>query len=236
MSPTLRRLTILGLLLVAALFVGLGYWQVGRLSERRAANQAALAARAKPLVQLDGREAGPANEMIGRWVEAVGVYDHDHEIVLRGKSFEGSPGVHLVTPLRQAASDTAVLVLRGFVPAPDAVRATIDPLRERGEVRVFGVAAPIGSGGGQPVDHAGRTTWARLDLEALRAQLPYPLSPVVVQQTPDSSLPTSPRRLAPPPPSDGPHLNYAIQWFLFAGMTAAFAVLVVGRTGNPLGR
>jgi cytochrome oxidase assembly protein ShyY1 len=34
-------------------------------------------------------------------------------------------------------------------------------------------------------------------------------------------------------PSEGPHLNYAIQWFLFAAMAAAFAVLVVGRTGGP---
>jgi cytochrome oxidase assembly protein ShyY1 len=30
---------------------------------------------------------------------------------------------------------------------------------------------------------------------------------------------------------EGPHLSYAIQWFLFAGLAAAFAVLVVGRMG-----
>jgi surfeit locus 1 family protein len=236
MSPTTRRIAIAGLLLIAALFVRLGFWQVTRLSERRAANQAALAARAKPLLQLGARGSGDAEDPTGRWVEAVGVYDHAHEVVLRGQSFEGSPGVQLVTPLRQAASDTAVLVLRGFLPAPDAVRVTTDSLVERGVVRVRGLAAPIGSGGGQPVDHADRTTWARLDLEALRKRLPYPLSPVVVRQTPDSSLPPSPRRLAPPQPSDGPHLNYAIQWFLFAAMAVAFAVLVVGRTKTPTRR
>jgi surfeit locus 1 family protein len=227
---------MVGLLLSAALFVRLGFWQVTRLSERRAANQAALAARAKPVLQLVARGSGEAQDPAGRWVEAAGVYDHEHEVVLRGQSFEGSPGVHLVTPLRQAASDTAVLVLRGFVPTPDAVRVPTDSLVERGVVRVRGLAAAIGSGGGQPVDHAGRTTWARLDLEALRQRLPYPLSPVVVRQTPDSSLPPSPRRLAPPQPSDGPHLYYAIQWFLFAGMAVAFAVLVVGRTKNPTRR
>jgi cytochrome oxidase assembly protein ShyY1 len=41
-----------------------------------------------------------------------------------------------------------------------------------------------------------------------------------------------PRRLEPPPVDEGPHLSYAIQWFLFAGLAAAFAVLVVGRTGD----
>ena len=107
---------------------------------------------------------------------------------------------------------------------------TLDSLVEPGTVRVRGLATPIGSGGGQPLEHAGRTTWARLDLDALRERLPYPLLPVVVRQTPDSSLPRSPRRLPAPELDDGPHLNYAIQWFLFAGMAVAFAVLVVGRT------
>jgi surfeit locus 1 family protein len=132
-----------------------------------------------------------------------------------------------VTPLRLAEGDSAVLVLRGFVPAADAVRAEVDSLREPGTVRVRGLATPIPSGGGHPVDHAGRTSWARLDLAALRERLPYPVLPVLVRQTPDSALPRSPRRLAPPELSEGPHLSYAVQWFAFAAMTVAFGVLVV---------
>lgn len=230
MSPTTRRVAIVGLMLIAAVCVRLGFWQVERLGERRALKQAALAARAKPALDLGasgGREAAASGD---RWVEARGVYDREHEIVLRGEAFQGAPGVLVVTPLRLAGSDTAVLVVRGFVPAPDAVRADTDSLEEPGTVRVRGLATPIGSGGGQPLEHAGRTTWARLDLDAVRARLPYPLLPVAVRQTPDSSLPRSPRRLPPPELNDGPHLNYAIQWFLFAGMAVAFAVLVVGRT------
>jgi surfeit locus 1 family protein len=230
MSPTTRRITIVGLMLLAALCVRLGFWQVERLSERRAVNQAALAARAKPALDLGARVASTAEELGDRWVEARGVYDREHEIVLRGQVFQGAPGIHIVTPLRLSGSRAAVLVLRGFVPASDAVRAETDSLVEPGTVRVRGLAIPIPSGAGQPIEHAGRTTWARLDLEALRARLPYPLLPVVVRQTPDSSLPRLPRRLPVPELSDGPHLNYAIQWFLFAGMAVAFAVLVVGRT------
>lgn len=233
MSPTTRRIAIVGLMLIAALFVRLGFWQLERLGERRAANQAALAARAKPAVDLAGSASRTAEQLSDRWVEARGVYDREHEIVLRGQAFQGTPGVLLVTPLLLEGSDTAVLVLRGFVPAADAVRADIDSLVEPGTVGVRGLAAPIASGGGEPRESAGRTTWARLDLDALRARLPYPVLPVVVRQTPDSSLPRSPRRLPAPELSDGPHLNYAIQWFLFAGMAAAFAVLVVGRTKRP---
>jgi surfeit locus 1 family protein len=229
MSPTTRRITIVGLMLLAALCVRLGFWQVERLSERRAVNRAALAARAKPALDLGASVASTAAELSDRWVEARGVYDREHEIVLRGEAFQGAPGVHVVTPLRLAGSGAAVLVLRGFVPAADAVRAKTDSLVEPGTVRVRGLAIPIPSGAGQPVEHAGRTTWARLDLEAVRARLPYPLLPVVVRQTPDPSLPRLPRRLPVPELNDGPHLNYAIQWFLFAGMAVAFAVLVVAR-------
>ena len=234
MSPTSRRIAIVGLMLIAALCVRLGFWQVERLGERRAVNQAALAARAKPAIDLGMAAARTAEELSDRWVEARGVYDWEHEIVLRGQAFQGAPGVLLVTPLVLTGSDTAVLVLRGFVPAPDAVRANTDSLVEPGTILVRGLATPIESGGGQPLEHAGRTTWARLDLNALRARLPYPLLPVAVRQTPDSSLPRSPRRLPAPELNDGPHLNYAIQWFLFAGMAVAFAVLVVGRPESAM--
>ncbi|HEX2218697.1 MAG TPA: SURF1 family protein [Gemmatimonadales bacterium] len=233
MSPTARRFAILVLLLIAALFVRLGFWQVERLQERRAATRLALAARAEPARRLGAGADWTAEELNERWVEATGVYDREHEIVLRGQAFQGTPGVHVVTPLRIAGSDSAVLVLRGFVPSADAVRADLDALDEPGTVRVRGLATPIPTGDGRPLEHQGGATWARLDLDALRARLPYPILPVLVRQTPDTALPRFPRRLPPPEPGDGPHLNYAVQWFLFAGMTVAFAVLVVGRTRGP---
>lgn len=229
MSPLARRLTLLCLVLVAAVFVRLGFWQLGRLQERRAANRAAEAARAQPPLQLGAGADWTAEEMNERWVEVTGEFDHEQEIVLRGQAYQGTPGVLVVTPLRLATSDSAVLVLRGFVPAPDAVRADLELLTEPGTVRVHGLATPIGSGGGQPLEHQGRTTWARLDLPALRDRLPYPILPVLVRQTPDSGVPRRPVRLPPPPLSEGPHLSYAIQWFAFAAMTVAFGVLVVAR-------
>jgi hypothetical protein len=32
-------------------------------------------------------------------VEARGVYDREHEIVIRGQALQRTPGVHLLTPL-----------------------------------------------------------------------------------------------------------------------------------------
>lgn len=230
MSPLARRLTLLGLLLLAAAFVRLGVWQLDRLKERRAENRAAAAARAEPARELGLGADWTAEELNERWVEAVGEFDHEHQVVIRGQSFQGAPGVLVVTPLRLARSDSAVLVLRGFVPAADAVRVDVDPLREPGTVRVRGLASAIPGGHGQPLEHDGRTTWARLDLPALRERLPYPVLPVLLRQTPDSGLPPQPRRLPAPELSEGPHLSYAVQWFAFAAMVVAFGVFVVGRT------
>ncbi len=232
MSRLARRLTLFGLVLVAALFVRLGFWQLDRLGEQRAANRAAELARAEPPRELGAGADWTAAELSERWVEAAGAFDHAHEVVIRGQAFQGAPGVLVVTPLRLASSDSAVLVLRGFVPAPDAVRADLDTLREPGRVRVRGLATRIPSGGGQPLVHGDRTTWARLDLAAIRDRLPYPVLPVLVRQTPDSSLPSRPRRLPAPELGEGPHLSYAVQWFAFAAMTVAFGVLVVARSGK----
>ncbi|HKT60761.1 MAG TPA: SURF1 family protein, partial [Gemmatimonadales bacterium] len=227
MSPTTRRLTMALLFLASAGFVRLGIWQLSRLHQRRAANIATIAARSAPPVSIGAGSTG--TDTLGEhYVVAEGRYDHAHEILLRGEVLEGAPGVELVTPLLLAEGGPAVLVNRGFLPAPDAVSAVTDGTEEPGAQRVRGLALPLGSAPGEPVEHGGRTTWRRLDIDALRQRLPYAVLPIYILQTPDSSLPRFPRRIAPPPVDEGPHLSYAIQWFLFAGLAVGFAVLVVG--------
>jgi surfeit locus 1 family protein len=219
------------LLLASAGFVRLAIWQLSRLHQRRTANAVTIAARSAPPVRIAAGSAG-ADTLSEHYVVAEGRYDHAHEIVLRGEVLEGAPGVEVVTPLLLADGGPAILVNRGFLPAPDAVSAVTDGTREPGRHTVRGLALPVGPAAGEPMEHAGRVTWRRLDLDALRQRLPYPLLPIYILQSPDSSLSRFPRRLEPPPVDEGPHLSYAIQWFLFAGLAVAFAMLVVGRGGD----
>lgn len=235
-----RLIPIVLLVLFAAASIRLGIWQLDRLRQRRAANAAALALREEPEVRLPA--PGGAARLAGRRVRALGTYDQGHTIVLRGRALRQVPGVAVVTPLRLeglGAGDTAVLVERGFVPAPDAATIPPDtpPLDEPGEREVHGLALPIPSApdSGRPITQGGRTTWQRLDLAALRRRLPYPILEVYLLQSPDSSLPALPRRLEPPPLDDGPHLSYAIQWFAFAAIALVFAG-VFGRRGPGGGR
>jgi surfeit locus 1 family protein len=227
------RLLLMGCFVAAALVCArLGLWQVRRLQARRAANSVALAARSQPPVELNRADtAGIA--LVNRRVRARGRYDHDHDIVLRGKVYKGVPGVEIVSPLLlDEGKAGAILVNRGFVPSPDAVTVVTDSLHEPGEVRVEGIALSVPAEGGAPLERGGETSWARLNLEPLRARLPYPISPVYLRQTPDSALPRFPRRLDPPPLDDGPHLSYAIQWFAFSIMAVVFGIVVLRQTGQ----
>lgn len=221
-------------LVVAAACARLGMWQLSRLHQRRAVNTAALAKRALPVVALDRQPRASDSALVERRVVAIGRYDYERELVVRGQALEGVPGIHIVTPLLLLGGDTAVLVNRGFVPTPDAVTAPpLDPLRERGTVRVEGIALLIDTtNSGRPLRHNGRTTWGRLDANALREHFPYPIIDIYIRRVAaDSGGATKsaaafPRALALPALDDGPHLSYALQWFAFATLAIVFAGIV----------
>jgi surfeit locus 1 family protein len=233
MTTRARGYLFFGITLVlAAVFVRLGVWQLSRDRERRAANAAAMATRALPPLNLDdpAQTAGLApSAMTNRRVIATGRYDHAADVVIRGQSEGGVPGVRIVTPLRPLGSDSAILVQRGYVTSGDARRVDLAPLREGGVLTVSGLAFGLADSGaaGEPLEEDGQLTWRRLDLAALRARLPYPVRGYVILQTPDSSLPKLPRRDSAPQLSNGPHLSYAIQWFAF-GVTALIVGGIIG--------
>lgn len=229
MSPRSRYSLVVLLVIVAVICVELGFWQLRRLHHRRADNAIALAARQQPPVDLTTPPIPPDSALAGRRVSAGGEYDHAHDLVLRGQSKEGEPGVAIVTPLRIDGQDTAVLVDRGFVPSPDAFSADPDTLREPGHVTVRGFALPMVHTGGEPIAQNGDTTYRRLDAATLRTVIPYPIRSVYILQSPDSELPALPRRLEPAPLTNGPHLNYAIQWFAFATTALVFAGIFLFR-------
>jgi len=230
-----KSLTVLLLsVLFATLTTSLGFWQLGRLHGRRTANARALAARALPPVELGSGNREGARDLDNRRVVATGRYDRGAELVLRGHVYQGAPGVRVVTPLRLAGTDTALLVLRGFVPSADAVHADLTGLDEPGTVTVRGIAftIPSSADSGGRLDDQGTVTWRRLDLAALRTRLPYPIQGAYLIEARDSVHPPLPIRLEPPPLDDGPHLSYAIQWFAFAVTGLTVGSLLAFREGG----
>jgi surfeit locus 1 family protein len=203
-------------LLVGAVCLRLAIWQVERLHARRSRNATTLEQRALPATDI--RDVGEAAE--ARRVFATGRFDFAHEVVLRGRALDGVPGVEVVTPLRMNGTDTAVLVMRGYVPSADAITYEEVAHREPDSLRVVGFAMPVpsDSAGASPALRKGAETWRRLDLASVRARLPYPLEAVYIVADSPVTVSPAPRRLPAPALDDGPHLNYAIQWFAFASI------------------
>ena len=129
----------LGLVALAAAIgcVRLGVWQVHRLGERRARNAQIAARLALPPLALASRPL-PTDSIHHRRIVARGVYDYSGERVQAGRSFQGSPGVALITPLR-LADGSSVPVNRGWVPSPDAFHVDAGPYREGDTVVVAGI-------------------------------------------------------------------------------------------------
>lgn len=241
MKVTFRGvLAALFVLVVAAVCVRLGFWQLDRLEQRRARNAAVAAAESRPTLPLDSaameRIVEDPAAYVHRRVRVRGTYDTSGDVVLRGRAREGQPGVHLVTPLRVEGLPAAVLVNRGWVPSPDGATVERSPYAEPGTHEVTGILQeiPVTLDRGQPAvsGRGGDTTFRRLDREVVRTRSPYPVLPLYVQQLPDSSaVPASlPVRVAPPTLDEGPHLSYAMQWFGFAAIAVVgFAVVVLRR-------
>lgn len=216
--------------LVGGICLRLGFWQLDRLEQRRSRNAVTLERRSLPPTDIRAL-TGRAEE---RRVVATGQFDFQHEFVLRGRAKDGVPGVEVVTPLLLAGSDSAVLVLRGYVPAADAITYDAAAHREPESLTVSGIAMPVplDSAGAVPAMRKGAETWRRLDQTAVRARLPYPVESVYILADSPATASPAPRRLPAPPLDDGPHLNYAIQWFAFATIAFVGALALWWRRGR----
>jgi surfeit locus 1 family protein len=221
---TRGRVWGLGLVAVAAaaVCVRLGVWQLDRLAWRRGQNALVAARGAAPALPLDSLRLADTTVTHWRRVAVVGVADHAGELVLASRSQAGMPGVQLLTPVRPLGAgwgDTAVLVLRGFVGAPDG--RTIDFVRAQEgdtlQLEALVTSFPPPRPGGVRLPSAPRAV-RQLHRDSLAAQLGRPLVPAVLLALGDTAVRdvTRPARVPPPSPGDGPHLSYALQWFSFA--------------------
>lgn len=217
----------------AAIFVRLGVWQLHRREERRARNALELARLNEP--ESDA-EALPRDTTAIRFrrVRVQGTPDYDHELVYAARSYRGSPGVNLITPVRVPGRDTAVLVNRGWVYSPDGASVDQAKWRER-DSSFSGYVEELPSRGGSM--YSGRpNVVAHLAYDAVAKALPYPVAPFYVVVLGDSAIaPDRLARLTVPPLDEGPHLNYAIQWFCFALIALAGAGVVLKQAREAKG-
>jgi surfeit locus 1 family protein len=214
----------------AALSISLGFWQLRRLAARRRANAVLEARRIAPQVTLDSVLADTALAHFRR-VRIRGVYDYANQIVLTLRGREGSPGVNILTPIRRPRTDTAVLVNRGWVYSPDGVEVDLAKWREGDSVNANGFVETFPTVGAfDPPNVTRPRSMRRLHRAQLLKLFPYPIANYYVVLTDSSASPTAPPRIEPAPLEEGPHRNYAIQWFSFAAISIGGLVIFLKRT------
>ena len=212
--------------LAAAVFTRLGFWQLSRLHERQRRNAEVLAAqRGRP----DAFGSLPADTAAAHYRPALvtGRFDYEHELVLAGRTHLGSPGVELLTPVRIAGQDTAVLVNRGWVYSPDA--GSVDRARwhESDSAAVAGYVEQYAPDAGSTQSTLDSRIIRRVSRREIAGRIPYPLAPYYLVQTGDTADAKHPARRSIPALDDGPHRGYAVQWFAFAITALVGALFVV---------
>ena len=207
----------------------LGFWQLDRLDQRRAKNAALIAALESEPVDLNGvvlpDDLVPLKD---RDVVAQGEFDFTYQGIVKLQVFQGQPGVNLVVPLVLADGETAVLVDRGWVPEDNNYAGYDEP----GPQTINGYIALT-----QTLNREGASStltdelaWYRVDIAAIQTQMPYKLLPVYIKQAPDGANQQPPLRSERDVDlSEGPHLGYAVQWFLFSAILAVMYLALVNK-------
>ncbi len=200
-----------------AVCVRLGFWQLSRRGERIAYNDSISTRLTDEPTSLNSLPSD-TSQLRFRRVNLHGVYDYSHEIVLTNRVRNGSPGVHIVTPLLLNGTDSAVLVIRGWVYTPDGVTANVTDWREADSLSSVGFVIPLPTPGvGKVQSPTNPQAYRWIDLTVLAKTIPYPLHNYIVVLAGDTAHHENvPPRVSPPILDEGPHLVYAIQWFSFA--------------------
>lgn len=223
--------------LAIVLFVLAGSWQISRLGDRRDLNDLLEErAQGEPVALPDLAEATSDPSLL-EWtlVEFDGVYSVDEEVILNGQSLGGVSGHDVLTPTQVGA--VTVVVNRGWVPIdvagpPVAAASPADmTVRIRGVLRMTQERGSFG-----PVDPPDGVLdrVARIDVARLESQISgsvYPMWLQLLSQEPSQN--ELPRLRSLPDLGEGPHLSYAVQWFIFAGVVLVGYPILLSRTARP---
>ena len=160
--------------------------------------------------------------------------------MVRSRSFDGAPGSWVLTPLL-LDDGTSLVVNRGWIPnsgqfheVPDGSRAPDGPVEVEGLVRA---AETRGRFGSQDPDEGRLTDLARADVARIGAQLDVEVLPFYLQmlgQVPSPSGSDQPRPVPAPTLDEGPHLGYAVQWFIFTTVAVVGYPLILRRRAGEV--
>ena len=193
----------------------LGNWQSGRAETKRALQARYDAAVSEAPIHV-GSAVLDRDSVLYRKLEVEGVFDDGHTILLDNRVFNGVAGYHVLTPLKIAGGQLAILVNRGWMAAGRTREQVPLPPTPRGSVKLEGMAVDPHTRYLElaPTAPQGRV-WQNLDFARYATSTGLKLQPVLMLQI----SPTSDGlQRAWPRPDTGVsmHVSYAVQWYSLA--------------------
>ena len=225
-----RLLPFIAMLVVVAVGLALGQWQVRRAHEKESIARRITERETAPPARLDGKglERVDVDALEFRQVVLKGEFQAGWTIYLDNRPHDGKAGFYVLTPLKIAGADRHIMVARGWVERNLADRSRIpDMATPAGTVELTGIAR----------QHAGRLLQLgqaaairpgaivqNLDVADMAKASGLDLAPFIVEQTSDTG---DGLVRAWPRPSQGvdKHWGYAFQWFALAGTAFIFFVV-----------
>lgn len=192
-------------------------WQFHRGEDRKARNNTIEEHIKFPEVELTTLTS---NVKLHEWrsVTATGRFDANEQILLRNRYFEGKYGYAVLTRFTTEGGDS-IWVDRGWVAA--GASATIAPETPPVPTGLVSIVArlrldsslPSGSFFALPINRDGELI-SKLNAQSGSSSEDYYLD--LISGSVPELTPSAPAQI--PSLSDGPHLAYAVQWILFAGL------------------
>lgn len=215
------------ILLLIAVFLGAGVWQLRRAQYKESMQASVAAAEAAAVISV-GQGPVDAAAVHLRRVEARGEWRAAQTILLDNKVRDGVPGYEVVTPLQLAGGASHLLVNRGWVKAP-LLRSEL-PLIDTpaGSITVEGVARipnnrflELGS------EVITGKVWQNLTIERYQQWSSLSLQPVLLYQSGGAA--DGLQRVEVAPEAAGinadRHRGYALTWFSLAAVTFVLGLL-----------
>jgi len=214
-------------ILFAAVCSGLGVWQLARRAEALVeVSKIDANYDSSPLPLAEALPTLDAFSESQKWlpVTMTGTYLTDDELLVRNRPLNVRPGFEVLTPLR-LNDGTVFVVNRGWLPTGDRQDAPdVVPAPPAGQVTVVARLKA-----GEPTFNnrtASGNQIATINLTDVAGRLGQPTytgAYGLLDSENPAPVETRPTAVVKPIRDEGPHLSYALQWFVF-GLIAFFGL------------
>lgn len=187
-------------LVLVILFICLSYWQWTRhVSKKVLIEKLSERIVAEP---IDIKKSFPdihnsnISTLLHHRARVEGIFDFQHEMVIRNRRLAGQAGELIITPLKFLDNSGAILVVRGFIPlelssresrasyqTPIGKTEIIGLVKEGAYQKLLAPSDPPSGGANPWVD-----AWLRVDIDKMQRQIPYRIFPVYLEQLDDIPL------------------------------------------------